>query len=224
MPFGYWVPTTREFDHKAAARWSDMHEATLSNLATLGVAMVLSSRPVLADGFLINEAFLLDQGSYRLLHHKHLFPSEPGWEEASWFRPVTYGFTPQSSGTTVIGALVCTELMFPQYAKLLGQRGAQLIGVPRSTGSNQNLWQSAAIMAAVSAGAYVASSNRVKGESSTIAFGGGGFIVDPRGNVLALTSTARAIATVEIDETVADAAKLEYPAYVTDGHLAGKSL
>jgi predicted amidohydrolase len=224
MPFGQWTPTTREYDKDIAAQWADIHETALGHLAALSVARVLSSRPVLADGFLINEAFLLEEGEYRFLHHKHLFPSEPGWEEATWFRPITHGFTPQASGETIIGALVCTELMFPQYAKLLGQRKAQLIGVPRATGANHNLWRSAAVMAAVTAGAYVASSNRVKNESLTMPFGGGGFIVDPSGQVLASTSTEQAIATVDIDEAVADAAKHEYPAYVTDSHLAGKPL
>ncbi|WP_283193169.1 carbon-nitrogen hydrolase family protein [Rhizobium sp. AN80A] len=224
MPFGQWAPTTRTYDRDIAARWADLHETAMSDLAALGVARVLSTRPVLAQGFLVNEAFLLEEGNYRFPHHKHLFPSEPDWEEASWFKPVTYGFTPQPSGKTVVGALVCTELMFPQYARLLGQRQAQLIGVPRATGANHDLWRSAAVMAAVTAGAFVASSNRVKGKSSTIAFGGGGFIVDPHGKLLVATSKEQAIATAEIDEAFADAAKQEYPAYVSDDHLAGKSL
>jgi predicted amidohydrolase len=224
MPFGYWIPTSREYDNDVATRWADVHEAALSDLATLGVAKIVSSRPILDDGFLVNEAFLLEDGNYRFLHQKHLFPSEPGWEEASWFKPVKHGFDTLSSGRTVIGSLVCTEAMFPRYAKLLGQRNVQLIGVPRATGSNHNLWRSAGVMAAVSAGAYVASSNRVKGKRSTVAFGGGAFIIDPAGNLIASTSEGKSIATAEIDEAKADAAKLEYPAYVSDDHLVDKRI
>ncbi len=222
MPFGHWVPTERQYDRDVAARWADTHEAALHDLATLGVAKVISSRPILSDDFLVNEAFVLEDGNYRFLHQKHLFPAEPGWEEASWFMPVRYGFDPQLSGRTVIGALLCTELMFPRYAKLLGQRGAQLIGVPRAAGANHNLWRSAGVMAAVSAGAYVASSNRVRGEGSTINFGGGGFILAPSGVLLASTSKEKPIATAKIEEEIADAAKLEYPAYVSDDHLTGR--
>lgn len=222
MPFGQWAPTSRPYSREVAARWAELHESALRDLAMLGVAKVLSTRPIVADGFLVNEAFLLERGNYRFLHHKHLFPSEPGWEEAAWFRPDTYGFNPQVSDTTVVGALVCTELMFSQYAKLLGERETQLIGAPRATGSNHNLWRSAAVMAAVTAGAYVASSNRVKGEG--ISFGGGGFVVDPSGMLLVATSRDQPIATIDIDETVADAAKTRYPAYVANSHLRGKLL
>lgn len=220
MPFGLWAPTAVPYDREVAARWADLHEAAIRDLASLGVAKIVSSRPILQHGFLVNEAFLLEGGNYRFLHHKHLFPSEPGWEEASWFKPVTYGFNPQACDTTVIGALVCTELMFPQFAKLLGQRKTQLIVVPRATGSNYNLWRSAAVMAAVTAGAYVASSNRVGGGT----FGGGGFVMDPEGTMLVETSREQSIATVQIKEPLADAAKDKYPAYVADSHLTGKLL
>lgn len=79
-------------------------------------------------------------------------------------------------------------------------------------------------MAAVSAGAYVANSNRVRGEGSTIDFGGGGFIVDPSGKMPASTSKEKPIAIVKIEEEIADAAKLEYPAYVSDDHLTGQPI
>lgn len=216
MPFGRWLPRTREFSRQLAEEWAQVHEDALDALAALNVRTIVSSRPVIGAEVLANEAFLLEDGAYRFLHQKHLFPAEPGWEEATWFKPFRPGFEPQQSGQTSVGALLCTELMFTRYAKSLGQRGAQVIASPRATGSNRVLWHAAGVMAAASAGAYVVSSNRVTTMDQSGMFGGGGFAIDPSGKLLAATSSLDPIVVVEIDENVANAAKADYPAYVSE--------
>lgn len=222
MPFGEWLPKTSPFDVDLARSWSILHEEALAELNSLEVPTIVSSRPILMDGALVNEAFLLERGTYRFLHQKHLFPAEPGWQEASWFQTVRYGFEPLVSAGTCIGALLCTELMFSRCAKLMGPHGVHLIASPRASGSNEVLWRSAAIMAAASSGAYVASSNRIS-LSGTTMFGGGGFMVDPSGNLLGSTTRKTPIVVIDIDEAKADAAKAEYPAYVDDSLLSGLS-
>ena len=97
MPFGNWLPREKTFDLERAAGWARLHEEALDALATLNVATIVSSRPVIQSDFLANEAFLLDSGSYRFLHQKQLFPAEPNWEEGSWFKPFRRGYTPQLS-------------------------------------------------------------------------------------------------------------------------------
>ncbi|MBW9116467.1 carbon-nitrogen hydrolase family protein [Rhizobium cauense] len=221
MPFGSWLPKTRDFSRRLAEDWVQVHEDGLDALAALNARTIVSSRPVMGPDVLANEAFILEDGTYRFLHQKHLFPAEPGWEEATWFEPFHPGFEPQQSGETSVGALLCTELMFTRYAKLLGQRGAQLIASPRATGSNSVLWHAAGIMAAVSAGAYVVSSNRVSSMARSGMFGGGGFAIDPAGKLLAATSPVDPIVVIDIDESVANAAKAEYPAYVSEEFVAG---
>lgn len=222
MPFGDWLPRTRGFDAERAQQWAQLHESALGELATLNAATIVSSRPVMNSEALANEAFLLERGTYRFLHQKHLFPAEPNWEEASWFKPFRPGFDPLSTGSTTLGALLCTELMFTRCAKLLGQRGADVIAAPRATGGNSVLWHAAAVMAAASAGAYVVSSNRTHNPAAPDRiFGGGGFAVDPAGKLIGTTSRQQPVVVVEIDETVARAAKSEYPAYVSEEYLKG---
>ncbi|NJO13211.1 MAG: carbon-nitrogen hydrolase family protein, partial [Gammaproteobacteria bacterium] len=66
-----------------------------------------------------------------------------------------------------------------------GLEEVHLLLTPRSTSAEATqTWLAAARVAAVLAGAYALSSNRV---SSTGAFGGHGWIIDPEGNVLGIT-------------------------------------
>ncbi|KQV78130.1 carbon-nitrogen hydrolase family protein [Rhizobium sp. Root1220] len=220
MPFGIWLPKTKGFSREPAHEWVRLHEEGLDALSRLNARTIVSSRPVMGSDALANEAFLLEDGNYRFLHQKHLFPAEPGWEEASWFKRFRAGFNPQVSRNTSIGALLCTELMFNQCARLLGQRGTQLIVSPRATGGNHVLWHAAAVTAAASAGSYVVSSNRAdSSERPSGMFGGGGFAIDPTGKLLGTTSKVEPILVIKIDENIANAAKAEYPAYVSEQHL-----
>ncbi len=217
MPFGYWLPTKKLYSHRLAAEWVLLHEEGLEALASLNVPTIVSSRPIMGPSALANEAFILESGRYQFLHQKHLFPAEPGWEEAAWFKPFRGGFDPKLVGKTSVGALLCTELMFTRCARSLGKRGAQLIVSPRATGNNRVLWHSAGIMAATSAGAYVVSSNRTDNlDNPSGLFGGGGFAFDPSGKLIGTTSVLEPMVLIKIDENLARAAKHEYPAYVSE--------
>jgi N-carbamoylputrescine amidase len=66
----------------------------------------------------------------------------------------------------------------------------------------------------VRSGAFSVSSNRV---DPTGACGGGGWIIDPQGTILALTTPDAPFATVNIDLSAAAAAKDDYPRYVFGG-------
>ena len=185
MPFGHWLAKAKDFDREKAMKWVHLHEEGLAAFEGLGVPSIVSSRPVMGEEQLANEAFALEDGRYTLLHHKHLFPAEPGWEEADWFRPYVPGFETALVGSLRIGVLLCTELMFTNHARELGRQGAELIVTPRAAGENQFLWRTAAAMAAVSAGAYVATSNRWQPRSSQDRlFGGGGLPLIHLANLL----------------------------------------
>ena len=72
----------------------------------------------------------------------------------------------------------------------------------------------AVIAAAVLAGAFCLSSNRVGPNSEGGPFGGMGWVIDPDGEILALTSEDAPFATVDIDLGAAEHAKATYPRYV----------
>ena len=68
---------------------------------------------------------------------------------------------------------------------------------------------------AIVSGAYSVSSNR-SDPSGAGDFGGGGWVIDPDGRVLALTTPEEPFHTVAIDLGAADAAKSTYPRYALD--------
>lgn len=78
MPFGPWLANANALDPAAAARSVEVHERGMEALAGLGLAAVISSRPVWAGGRLVNEAFSLERGRSSILHRKQMFPDEPG--------------------------------------------------------------------------------------------------------------------------------------------------
>jgi len=216
MPFGAWLPKTLPYDHARAEAWAELHARSLAALGELAPA-VISSRPVVHGGRLANEAFVLEDGIYRVLHHKHLFPAEDGWQEEGWFAPAIPGFDTHVIAGLNVGILLCTELMFPERARALGRQGAHLIAVPRASGRSMSYWRTAGSMAAIVSGAYVMSSNRVGSADGTVpVFGGGGFAFDPSANPAGDTSEVNPALLVSIDRNVAEAAKAAYPVYVRE--------
>ena len=85
---------------------------------------------------------------------------------------------------------------------------------PRATARpTLDKWLVAGRAAAVVAGAYCLSSNRVSDEAPTVSFGGQGWIVGPDGDALGLTSAERPFVTIDIDLNDAERAKSTYPRY-----------
>ena len=74
-------------------------------------------------------------------------------------------------------------------------------------------WLAVGVVAAVRSGAFSLSSNRVDATGSC---GGGGWIIDPSGEILLVTSADKPFATRDLDLTQAAAAKDTYPRYVFD--------
>jgi N-carbamoylputrescine amidase len=219
MPFGSWLPRSLPFDRAAARAWADMHEAALPVLGRLAPA-VISSRPVFHGDVLANEAFAIEDGVYRALHHKQIFPAEEGWQEDAWFAPSLRGFETHVIAGLTVGVLLCTELMFPEHARALGRQGAHLIAVPRASGRTMTTWRTAGAMAAIVSGAYVLSSNRVgSANGQSPVFGGQGFAFAPTAATLGETSRGTEMLVVDVDRDVADAAKSAYPVYVSDRHV-----
>ena len=83
---------------------------------------------------------------------------------------------------------------------------------PRATAlATTTTWLALGVVAAVRSGAFSLSSNRVDRSG---ACGGSGWIIDPAGEILAITSPAEPFATRDIDLTKAVSAKDGYPGYV----------
>ena len=166
---------------------------------------------------LANEAFLLANGSYHPAHHKHYFPQEEGWYERDWFAPVRPGFEVVDHGELRIGALLCTELFFNEWARHYRRLGANIIAAPRAAGGLNTRWSTAGAMAAIVSGCYVVSSNRSEhAQRPQGLFGGEGFVYDPNGELVAKTSASSPIALVDIDLGMVKTAQQGYPCYVSE--------
>ena len=106
-----------------------------------------------------------------------------------------------------------------QHAREFGKRGIHLLLNPRSTPLHTNAkWLAGGQTAAVVSGAFCLSSNHA-GRADQVALGGGGWICDPDGLVLATTNAKQPFVTFDLDLEKAEVAKSTYPRYVEDSPL-----
>jgi N-carbamoylputrescine amidase len=99
----------------------------------------------------------------------------------------------------------------------MGQAGMHLLLSPRATPHESvDKWLAGGRAAAVASGAYCLSSNHYRAPGGAANLGGGGFVCDPEGEVLACTTPDAPFATVEVDLAFAEASKKTYPRYVMD--------
>lgn len=205
LAFMPWLCATPEVD---AAAWAGAAAAQhLERLVEIPATVVVGTR---ANGR-FNEAFVWTTDSgLQVLHRKTYLPDEEGFWEASWYDrgPVAFGVTATPAGR--IGASVCTEMWFTQHAF----DDADLITVPRATPiETTEKWLAGGIAHAVTSGAFCISSNRSEAVAGTT-MGGAGWIADPDGTMLAVTSAVQPVIIADIDLAVARAAKRTYPRYV----------
>ncbi len=211
MGLAPWFARERAFD---PSRWRaavDAHAAHVAErLGELGDVVALGTLPVEREGRRLNEAFVHDATGLRGAHLKYHLPDEADFWEASWYERGDGRFALAQAGAASVGFLICTELWFTHHARTYGEAGAHVIAVPRCTPSESlDKWLAGGRTAAVVAGAYAISSNH--GDER---FGGQGWVVDPEGDVLAITSRGEPFATATIDLDAAEAAKSTYPRYV----------
>lgn len=220
MPFYPWPFARRPFNPGIWETADAAHESWLPRLSELAPAVVAGSRPVTRHGVRYNEGFLwsVDHG-YTPVHDKYYLPDEEGFWEASWYSRGDGRFQPvplrPGESAPSAGFLICTELWFLQRARAYGQAGAGLLLVPRATERRTvDKWLTAGRVAAIVAGAFALSSNHYTPGDEPVPLGGQGWIIDPEGEVLALTSPNRPFVSVEIDLDRAVAARTTYPRYV----------
>jgi N-carbamoylputrescine amidase len=220
MPFGQWLARKEDFAMEDARQSVEIHEAGTAALAALNIPAVITSRPMLFADRLVNEAIVIENGQVRPLHTKTYLPQEPGWSEVSWFSRGDGRFNIQNICGLGVGVLLCTELMFNEHARQYGRRGADLIAVPRATGSSHESWITAGKMASIVSGSYVVSSNRIGQSGDGPMFGGGGFAIAPGGDLVGQTQTGSAIMLIDIDPQVSARQRQEYPCYLDELHDA----
>ncbi|AWW73614.1 N-carbamoylputrescine amidase [Erythrobacter sp. KY5] len=134
-------------------------------------------------------------GTYRKSH----IPDGPGYEEKYYFRPGNDGFkvwnVPGDQGQTVsIGVGICWDQWYPECARVMALKGAEMLLYPTAIGSEpydadldtSRMWRRAMIGHAVSNCMPVIASNRIGAEGPTgeQRFYGHSFISDEWGDLV----------------------------------------
>jgi len=137
-------------------------------------------------------------GTYRKMH----IPDDPGFSEKFYFAPGDTGFLPIQTPVGKLGVLVCWDQWYPEAARLMALRGAQILIYPTAIGLARTeprelhkvqcrAWQTMQCSHAIANGVFVLSINRT-GREDSLDFWGTSFACDPFGEVLAQASTDKA--------------------------------
>jgi len=149
-------------------------------------------------------------GTYRKMH----IPDDPGFNEKFYFTPGDTVFQPIDTPVGRLGILVCWDQWYPEAARLMALRGAQILIYPTAIGwargekkdvcqTQRNAWQTIQRSHAIANGIFVLSINRT-GRENNLDFWGTSFVSNPMGHVVAEAGTHRAEivrASLQLSET-----------------------
>lgn len=182
-----------------------------------GIVLVTSLFERRAAGLYHNTAVVFDTdgsiaGQYRKMH----IPDDPAYYEKFYFTPGDLGFQPIQTSIGKLGVQVCWDQWYPEGARLMALRGADLLIYPTAIGyaaedsaeeqqRQRNAWQLVQRGHAVANGLPVITVNRTgfepdpSGQTAGIRFWGSSFVCGPQGEILAEAPEGEeTILTVEI--------------------------
>jgi N-carbamoylputrescine amidase len=200
---------TRFFAHAYPYRDHPVVVALAPLARELGVVLPLSIFERAGQEY-FNSLVMVDaDGSILGVYRKSHIPDGPGYEEKFYFRPGDTGFRAWETRAGRIGAGVCWDQWFPEAARAMLLKGAEILLYPTAIGSEPEnpaldtaaRWRRAMIGHAVSNVVPVAAANRVGDEEGQV-FYGTSFICDEAGEILAelgRTETGFAAATLDLD-------------------------
>ena len=183
-----------------------------------GVVLVLSLFERRAAGLYHNTAVVIERdghiaGRYRKMH----IPDDPAYYEKFYFTPGDLDFCPIPTSVGRLGVLVCWDQWYPEAARLMALRGADLLIYPTAIGWDSadtpdeqrrqlDAWRTVQRGHAIANGLPVVTVNRVghepdpSGHTAGIQFWGNSFACGPQGELLTeLPTDAAAIRIVDID-------------------------
>jgi len=195
-----------------------------------GIVLVTSLFEKRAPGIYHNTAVVFDKdgsiaGKYRKMH----IPDDPAYYEKFYFTPGDLGFEPIQTSIGKLGVLICWDQWYPEAARMMALRGAELLIYPTAIGwessdtpdekkRQQEAWITTQRAHAISNGLPVLSVNRVgyeadpSGHTSGIQFWGHSFVAGPQGEFLAVASDNKpAILLSDIDLTRSENVRRWWP-------------
>ena len=167
-----------------------------------GIVLVTSLFERRATGLYHNTAVVYDTdgsvaGQYRKMH----IPDDPAYYEKFYFTPGDQGFIPIDTSLGRLGVMVCWDQWYPEGARLMAMRGAQMLIYPTAIGyessdtpdeqeRQREAWTTVQRGHSVANGLPVITVNRVghepdpSGQTRGIQFWGSSFVAGPQGELL----------------------------------------
>lgn len=187
-----------------------------------GVVIVASLFEKRAAGLYHNTAVVIERdgtiaGTYRKMH----IPDDPAYYEKFYFTPGDKGFAPIETSVGRLGVMVCWDQWYPEAARLMALRGAEMLIYPTAIGyassddgeeqqRQRRAWQMVQRGHAVANGLPVVTVNRVgfepdpSGQTDGIQFWGTSFVAGPQGELLHEASENEeesAVVTIDMDHS-----------------------
>ena len=183
-----------------------------------GIVLVTSLFERRSAGLYHNTAVVFEKdgsiaGKYRKMH----IPDDPAYYEKFYFTPGDLGFQPIDTSVGRLGVQVCWDQWYPEGARLMALRGAELLIYPTAIGyessdtpeeqeRQREAWTTVQRGHAEANGLPVIAVNRVghepdpSGQTRGISFWGSSFVAGPQGEFLYRASKdAEQNAVVEVD-------------------------
>lgn len=152
-------------------------------------------------------------GKYRKMH----IPDDPGFYEKFYFTPGDLGYEPIQTSVGKLGLLVCWDQWYPEAARLMALKGADMLIYPTAIGwfdedeaeekeRQRSAWETIQRGHAIANGLPVISVNRIgkelddKKQLDGIRFWGNSFVAGPQGEIIAKASNEKEeVMVVDID-------------------------
>jgi beta-ureidopropionase len=159
-----------------------------------GMVLVVPFFEEAQTGVYYNSAVVIEAdgsvaGKYRKTHLPHVGPCF--WEKF-YFKPGNLGYPVFDTSAGKIGLIICYDRHFPEVARQLGLKGAEIVFNPSATvqSLSRYLWELEQPAHAVANGFWIAAINRVGVEMplTEARFYGSSYFCDPRGRIVAQAS------------------------------------
>jgi len=182
------------------------------------IVLVTSLFEKRAAGLYHNTAYVFDKGKLAGKYRKMHIPDDPGFYEKFYFTPGDLGFEPIDTSVGRLGVLVCWDQWYPEAARIMALKGAQILIYPTAIGwfdedeENEKkrqleAWVTVQRGHAIANGLPLIAVNRVgferdeSGCLNGIRFWGNSFAVGPQGEFLAKASNDKEeVIVVDIDK------------------------
>lgn len=148
-----------------------------------------------AKGIYHNSAFVFERdGSIAGLYRKSHIPDDPAFYEKYYFIPGDTGFEPIKTSAGTLGILICWDQWFPEAARIMSLKGADLLIYPTAIGwmksepkeiypRQQDSWMTVMRGHAIANRTFVIAANRY-GVEGDLNFWGTSFVAAPDGFIL----------------------------------------